>query len=65
MGKSTEGGIKTDTPAQEGHLPESTTHVPASWCVLELVQGATFSLNVAKVQFDARNHDLATRAAPS
>lgn len=65
MGKSTKGGIKPDTPAHEGHLPESTTHVSASWCVLEFVQGATFSLNVTKVQLDARNHDLGTRAAPS
>lgn len=65
MGKSTNGGIKTGTPKHEGHLPKSTTHVSASWCVLEFVQGATFSLNVTKVQFDARNHDLGTRAAPS
>lgn len=65
MGKSRKGGVKTDTPAPEGHLPESTTHVSASWSVLEFVQGATFSLNVTEVQFDARNHDLGTRAAPS
>lgn len=26
--------------------------------MLDFVQGATFSLNVAKVQFNTRNHDL-------
>lgn len=65
MGKSTSGGIKRDTPAHEGHRPECTTHVSAPWCVLQFVQGATFSLNVTKVQFDARNHNLGTRAAAS
>lgn len=34
------------------------THVSPACCVLEFVQGATFSLNVAKVQFNTWNHDL-------
>lgn len=34
------------------------THVSPSCHVLQFVQGATFRLNVAKVQFDTRNHDL-------
>lgn len=65
MGKSTEGGIKTDVPAHEGHVSESIAHISAAWCVLEFAQGATFSLNVTEVQFDARNHDLGTTAAQS
>lgn len=36
------------------------THVSPACCVLDFVQGATFSLNVAKVQFNTRNHDLGT-----
>lgn len=34
------------------------THVPPACCVLDFVQGATFSLNVAEVQFNTWDHDL-------
>lgn len=34
------------------------THVSTACCVLDFIQGATFCLNVAKVQFNAWNHDL-------
>lgn len=34
------------------------THIPTSCCVLNFVQGATLGLDVAEVQFDARDHDL-------
>lgn len=64
MGRSTKGSVETGTPAGQGHLSESIAHVSSAWCVLQFVQGATFSLNVTEVQFDARNHDLGTTAVP-
>lgn len=55
--------LKQALQQAKGHVSESTAHVSSARCVQQLVQGATFSLNVTEVQFDAGNHDLGTRAA--
>lgn len=58
---------KRDNLEREGFVCMSTvcfyflcevTHVSPACCMMEFVQGATFSLNVAKVQFNTWNKDL-------
>lgn len=59
--KAEKVALKQALQHAKGHVSESIAHVSSAWCVLQLVQGAAFSLDVTEVQFDAGNHDLGTR----
>lgn len=61
--KAEKVALKQALQHTKGHVSESMAHISSAWCVLQLVQGAAFSLDVTEVQSDAGNHDLGTRAA--